>query len=92
MPRLYPATQPLSRERLDALLADSAQGQVLDQIHVAQSLADIEAARVAQHAWLQANPDDSGMFDAGEWLGHLEEALLEMALPPALGHERTAAA
>jgi len=71
----YPPIQPLSPERARELVADPARQHVLDQIRVATTREQINAAWQAHRAWLVANPDDIGVLEAGEDLAYAEEGL-----------------
>ena len=77
MTRSYPPLKPLTPGRAEALLADPARQRVVDLMLSAETLEEIEAAFEAQHAWLVATPDDSGVLEAGEVLSAIRESLLE---------------
>ena len=78
MTRIYPrfpGLGPNAKQRTDALLADPERARVADLMLSASTLEEVEAAWVAQHAWLVANPDDFGVLEAGEYLANVEEGL-----------------
>lgn len=81
MTRVYPPIQPLTAKRARALAADPTRRRLLEQMASARTLPEIEAAKEAQHRWLMANPDDSGVLEAGEDLAYAEAALLGDELP-----------
>ncbi len=80
----YPPIQRLSIERARKLAADPARRRLLEQLSSAITRDEIDAGRLAQHAWLVANPDDFGVLQAGEDLAYAEEGLeaLEAAAMP----------
>src|SRR5262249_14453719 len=75
MSQRYPRLQPLTHERAAALAEDPARRRILDQIALAMSRDELDAAWSAQRAWLWKNPDDFGMLEAGERLANVEEWL-----------------
>ena len=81
MVHVSPPYRPPTPERTQALLGDPARQRLLDRMLSATSREEIAAAREAQRAWLEANPDDFGVLEAGETLAYAETALLGEELP-----------
>ena len=81
MARITPRYRPATGERTKELLASPARQQLLDQMLSATTLEEVAVAREAQRAWLEANPDDFGVLEAGETLAYAETALLGEEMP-----------
>jgi hypothetical protein len=80
-PRVYPGTEPVDAARAASLAADPKRQRLVTQMLAATTEEEIAAARREQKAWLDANPDDFGVLEAGETLAYAEEALLGEQLP-----------
>ena len=55
---------------------------LIQQINCADTLAEVHAAQDALRLWRHQHPEDLGIWDAGEELSLLEDALLEDDSPP----------
>ncbi len=80
-PRVYPGAEPLDAERAAGLAADPRRQRVIARMLAATTEDEIGAARREQKAWLDANPDDFGVLEAGETLSYAEAALFGEELP-----------
>ncbi len=81
-----PSIQPLTPERSRVLATDPAREELSEQMKSAETFEEIGAALSAQLAWLRANPDDSGVLQAGEGLMYAFDRLC-LRLLEALGYE-----
>lgn len=75
MSQQYPRLQPLSLARARELAANPARARLLKRLAEAATRGQIEAAWNLQRSWLEENPDDFGVLEAGERLAYAEEAL-----------------
>lgn len=81
-----PRLQRLTAERARLLVADPARARLTEQMKKAETFEEIGAALSTQLAWLRANPDDSGVLQAGEGLMYAFDRLC-LKLLEALGYE-----
>jgi hypothetical protein len=72
---VYPGAAPLTAERAARLAADPHRQRLIEQMLAATTKEEIAAARRGQSAWLDENPDDFGVLEAGEAVSYAEEAL-----------------
>ncbi len=80
-PRVYPGAEPVDAERAVSLVADPERQRLITRMLTATTEEEITAARRAQEAWLEANPDDFGVLEAGETLAYASDALFGGELP-----------
>lgn len=81
-----PSIRPLTAERVRVLVADPARKLLGELMKDATTFEEIGVALKAQLAWLRANPDDSGVLQAGESLMYAFERLC-LKLLEAMGYE-----
>jgi hypothetical protein len=79
--RVYPGAEPVDAARAASLAADPKRQRLIAQMLAATTEEEIAAARREQKAWLDANPDDFGVLEAGETLSYAEAALFGEELP-----------